>query len=79
LITFFVNASGHLEIKTFHPRKFSQPFGIGLKIVKHSAIAVFKDEMQLPVPLEHLDQVDQVRMLQLLNNRVIELRFHCLP
>jgi hypothetical protein len=36
------------------------------KLVEDGPITKFEDEVQLPFPPEHLDQVHQIRMLQIL-------------
>ena len=35
-------------------------------------VAELEDEMQLPLPAKHLDQVHQVRVLQVLQHSAIE-------
>lgn len=42
------------------------PSGMLFKLVEHSQVAVFKDEMKLLFTSKHFNQVDQVGVLQLL-------------
>lgn len=44
----------------------NSPAGIALQIVQHCPIAVLKYQMELLVPLEHLDETDKIRVSQLL-------------
>ena len=61
------------------------PSGILLELVEHGPLAILKDEVKLLFSPKHLDKVDQIRVLQvlehldlahryLLNHRII-LRF----
>lgn len=73
-MTFLVSGSGHLEWEKgrgnvpFCPHS---PLGVLLQVVQHGPLAVLEDQVQLAVPLEHLDQVDQVGMFELLQTKKI--------
>lgn len=45
---------------------FVIPLGVLLEVVEDGELAVLEDEVELPVSLEDLDEVDQVGVLQLL-------------
>lgn len=49
-----------------------------LEVVEHGAVAVLEHEVQLPVALEHLDQVHEVRVLEHLkaSGKLSEVEFH---
>ena len=44
------------------------PSGILFELIEHCPLAVLKDEMELLFSPEHLDKVDQVRVLQVLEH-----------
>lgn len=40
-----------------------QPFGVFLQLVEDGVVAEFEDEVEFPLPPEHLDEIDEVGML----------------
>ena len=51
------------KLQSSHP-----PSGILFELVEHRPLAELEDEVQLLFPPEHLDQVDQVGVLQVLQH-----------
>lgn len=46
--------------------KGHSPLGVLVQLVENGVVAVLKDQVQLPLPPEHLQQVHQVGVFQLL-------------
>lgn len=42
------------------------PFGMFFKLVENCSITKFEDEMEFPLPPKNFDQIDQIRVLQIL-------------
>ena len=50
----------------------THPLWVLLQLIEDSVVAELENEMQLPLPSKHLDQVHQVRVLQVLQHSAIE-------
>lgn len=52
--------------------------GILVQLVEHGVVAILEHEVQLALAPEHLQQVHQVRMLQVLPHKRYKLHIKCL-
>ena len=46
------------------------PFRMFFEFVENSSITEFEDEMEFPFPPKNLDQIHQIRMLQILGKKM---------
>lgn len=55
--------------KQFLATEHDSPLGVAVQLGEHRVVAVLEHQVELPFAAEHLDQVDQVAVFELLRER----------